>query len=110
MVDDLKSLLERPIESGVEELRNRFDELFGELPRENRKALMLLLAVPYILNENAATQIEAAVKRGEMPSPGALEAVVEVTVMEFAAAAVKATVAVGKDLARKRRGAGKKGD
>lgn len=109
MVDDLKSLLERPIESGVEELRNRFDELFGDLPRENRMSIMLLLSVPYILNENAAIQIEAAVKRGEMPSPGALEAVVEVTVMEFASA-VKATVAVGKDLARKRRGAGKKGD
>lgn len=107
MVDDLKNLLERPIETGIEELRNRFDELFGDLPRENRMSIMLLLSVPYILNENAAIQIEAAVKRGEVPSPGALEAVVEVTVMEFAAA-VKAAVRAGMELARKHRS--KKGD
>lgn len=91
MVDSLKNLLENPVEDGLDELRDLFDSLFGQLPREERMYFMLLLAVPYMLNENAAIQIEAAVKRGEIPSPGSLQVIAEATTVQFASA-IKAII------------------
>lgn len=94
MIDDLKNLLKSPIEDGVEEIRNRFEELFGELPREERTAIMLLLSVTYVLNENAGKQIEAAAKLGKKPGPNAMDKLVLATLLDFTAA-VRATVEGG---------------
>lgn len=86
MVDSLKNLLENPIEEGLDELRDLFDSLFGQLPREERISLMLLLSVPYMLNENAAMQLEIATKYGKLPGPGMLHLVAEATTMQFGSA------------------------
>lgn len=94
MVDSLKNLLENPVEDGLDELRELFDSLFGQLPREERMSFMLLLSVPYMLNENAAMQLEIATKYGKLPGPGMLEAVAEATVMQFGST-IKATIQAG---------------
>lgn len=94
MVDSLKNLLENPVEDGLDELRELFDSLFGQLPREERMYFMLLLAVPYMLNENASMHIEIASKLGRAPGPGSLEAVAEATVMQFGCA-IKAAIQAG---------------
>lgn len=107
MVDDLKKLLESPIQDGVEEIRERFDALFGELPREERVHVMLLLSVSYVLNEKAATQIEAAAKRGQKPGLGAMSRIMSTAMMDFATA-IRAIVAAGLEATQERRD--KKGD
>lgn len=86
MVDGLKNLLENPVEDGLKELRELFDSLFGQLPREERMSFMLILSVPYMLNENAAMQLEIAAKYGKLPGPGMLQMVAEATAMQFGSA------------------------
>lgn len=100
MVDDLKKLLKSPIEDGVEEIRERFDALFGELPREERVQVMLLLSVTYVMNEKAATQIEVAAKRGKKPGPGAMDTIISLTMLDFVTT-IKAIVAVGLEATRR---------
>lgn len=102
MVDDLKNLLKSPIEDGVEEIRNRFDELFGELPRQDRMSIMTLLSVTYVMNENAGKQIEAAAKLGKKPGPNAMDKLVLATLLDFTAA-VRATVEGGLKVAKEQR-------
>ncbi len=94
MVDNLKNLLENPVEDGIDEIRELFDSLFGQLSREERMSFMLFLAVPYMLNENIAMHIEIAAKYGKLPGPGSLQAVGEATVMQFASA-IKASIQAG---------------
>lgn len=103
MVDDFKKLLKSPIEDGVKEIQKRFEELFGELPREERVEVMLLLSVTYVLNEKVATQIEAAAKRGTKPGQGDMDAIISLTMLDFVTA-IKAIVAVGLEDSQKRRG------
>lgn len=102
MVDDLKKLLENPVEEGLDELRELFDSLFGQLPREERMSFMLLLSVPYMLNENAAIQLEIASKYGKLPGPGLLQMVAEATMMQFGGA-IKATIEEGVRMGQKER-------
>lgn len=94
MVDSLKNLLENPIEEGLDELRELFDSLFGQLSREERMSFMLLLAVPYMLNEKASMHLEIATKLGRAPGPGSLQVVASATTVQFAAA-IKATMQAG---------------
>lgn len=108
MVDALKDLLETPIEKGAEEVQKKFDELFGDLDRPSRMAIMLHLSVSYILRENSKTQVEEATKRGFKLGPGSIDALMLATVMDFTVA-VKATIKAGLEAVQDQR-AKKKGE
>lgn len=109
MVDALKDLLETPIERGAEEVRELFDGLFGDLSREERVSIMLFLAVTYVLNENAAMQIEVAASRGKKPGRGAVEKLKGNTMIVFSQA-IEAIVQSGVEAAQELRAKKKKGE